>query len=46
MKINFTTSGWSVRISWKGIDLQPIDRREPTGVTGRLRRRVTGWLTN
>jgi hypothetical protein len=36
MKINFTNSGWSLRITWRGIDLEPISRREPTGTSGRL----------
>ena len=46
MKFKFSASGWSVRITWKGIDLEPIARQETRGVSGKLRRVVTGWLTN
>ncbi len=46
MKIRFYAAGWSVRITWSGINLQPIDVRQQVGVSGRLRRAVTQWLTN
>ncbi|MEP7273195.1 MAG: hypothetical protein ABI882_16970 [Acidobacteriota bacterium] len=54
MNIRLQRAGWNVRITWAGIDLRPIDDpittpsevRVRPGVSGRLRRVVTSWLTH
>lgn len=48
MKIKFGRSSWSVSITWSGLDLEPLESSKvgSPGVSGRLRRVVTGWLTS